>query len=311
MEDHLRFAVVLLRRPSWPSEVMPLGFFASVNGEIVPAERATVSILDNGFTFGDAVYETLRTYGGRPFHLERHLRRLRASAGRLGIEIPLDDAEMARRLDALLVRAANDESYIRIVVSRGRGDISYKFDRVQGPTVVLVAKPYERFPDWYYTRGIPVILSSVRRNSPRALDPAIKSCNLLNNILAVREAQAQGAVEPLMLNETGEVAEGASSNVFLAREGSLVTPPLEAGILPGITREIVLELCRAHEIPRREEPVAVKDLLAADEAFITSTLKEIVPIATVDGRAVGAGRPGPITLRLLQAYRDAAPGHAR
>ena len=287
-----------------------MGFYASVNGEITPAEEARVSVLDNGFTFGDAVYETLRTYGGRPFHLDRHLERLRRSADRLAIPMPAGEA-LARDLDALLARAANPESYIRIIVTRGRGDISYHFDRVQGPTVVMVVKPLAAFPASHHTEGVPVILSSVRRNSPQSLDPAIKSCNLLNNILAMREAQAKGAFEPVMLNAIGEVAETASANLFLVKGGTLLTPPLDAGILPGVTRQLVLDLAPGLSLPVREEPVAVKDLLAADEVFITSTLKEVLPVATIDGRPVGTGRPGPVTLRLLAALRAYAPGHAR
>jgi branched-chain amino acid aminotransferase len=287
-----------------------MGFYASVNGEITPAEQARVSVLDNGFTFGDAVYETLRTYGGRPFHLDRHLERLRRSAQRLAITMPAGDAALTRDLDALLARAANPESYIRIIVSRGVGDISYHFDRVAGPTIVMVVKPLAPFPSQYYEDGIAVILSSVRRNHPRALDPAIKSCNLINNILAVQEAQAKGAFEPIMLNEIGEIAESASANVFLVKDGTLLTPPLDAGILPGVTRHLVLELARGLALPLREEPVAVKDLLAADEVFITSTLKEVLPVATIDGRPVGSGRPGPVTLRLLEAIRNYAPRHS-
>jgi branched-chain amino acid aminotransferase len=288
-----------------------MGFYASVNGDITPAEQARVSVLDNGFTFGDAVYETLRTYGGRPFHLDRHLERLRRSARRLAIAFEATDAAMARDVDALLERAANPESYIRIIVTRGVGDISYHFDRIVGPTVVIAVKPFAPFPARYYTEGVAVILSSVRRNHPLALDPAIKSCNLINNILAVQEAQKRGAFEPVLLNDTGEVAETASANLFLVRGGTLVTPPLDAGILAGVTRQIVLELAAAAHVPTREEPVAVKDLLGADEAFITSTLKEVMPVATVDGRPLGTGRPGAVTLRLLHALREYAPRHAR
>lgn len=287
-----------------------MGVFASVNGNVVPAEQARVSVLDNGFAFGDGVYETLRTYGGRPFHLDRHLERLRRSARRLAIPLPADDGAVVSDLDALLKQAANSESYIRIIVTRGRGDLSYRFDRVEGPTVVMVVKPFEPFPSRYYTDGVPVILSSIRRNAPRALDPAIKSCNLINNILAAQEGQAKGAFEPILLNETGEVAESASANVFMVKDGTVITPPLDAGILPGVTRQLVLELAAGLEVPLREEPVAVKDLLAADEAFLTSTLKEVVPIATIDGGAVGSGRPGRVTLRLLGALRDYAARHA-
>jgi branched-chain amino acid aminotransferase len=283
-----------------------MAFYASVNGEINPAEQARISVLDNGFTFGDGVYETLRTYGGRPFHLDRHLRRLRASADMLGIAIPRSDADLAADLDRLLEKAANPESYIRLIVSRGVGEISYRFDRIKGPTIVMAAREYQAFPDAMYRDGIAVIVSSVQRNSRKALDPGMKSCNLINNILAVREAQAKGAAEPIMLNERGDVAEGASCNVFLVERGRLVTPPLDAGILPGVTRELTLEIAGAIGVPSSEERVTVERLRAADEAFITSTLKELMGIATVDGAPVGAGRPGPVTMRLLEAYRKAA-----
>lgn len=284
-----------------------MGFFASVNGVISPAQEARISVLDNGFTFGDGVYETLRTYGGRPFALDRHLGRLRRSAAGVGIGLPLGDDELAARLFALLERAGNEESYVRLMVTRGVGEVSYRFDRVQGPTVVMLAKPYEPLPPERYDNGVPLALVSVRRNSPQALDPAIKSCNLLNNILAMREAQSRGALEGLMLNERGDVAEGAGSNVFVVQAGQLLTPPLQAGILAGITREVVLELCAGLGQPVAERLLRVTDLLRAEEVFITSTLKEIVPVTSLDERLVGQGRPGPVTRRLLQAYRE----HAR
>jgi branched-chain amino acid aminotransferase len=218
------------------------------------------------------------------------------------------DGDLARDVEAILARAGNAESYIRIMVSRGVGDVSYHFDRVSGPTRVVIVKLYEALAERFYTEGAAVIVSSVRRNSPRALDPAIKSGNLINNILAVREAQAAGALEPILLNEDGEVAEGASANVFIVKGGAVLTPPLRAGILPGVTRELVLEIGRGLGIPAREETLRVADLLAADEAFITSTLKEAVPVRTIDGKTVGQGRPGPVTLRLLAAYREYARG---
>lgn len=286
---------------------MPI--FASINGEIVPGEQAHVSVLDNGFTFGDSVYETLRTYGGRPFHLDRHLQRLRRSAGRLGIEVPLSDGALGDRLDALLARAANPESYIRFIVSRGVGDISYRFDRVQGPTIVMVVKPYEPLPESSFAEGVAVAVVAVRRNHPQALDPAIKSCNLLNNIFAVREAQARGASEAIMLNDRGEVAEGASSNIFMVKDGVLLTPPLHAGILAGVTRDVLLELAPREGIPVREETFGLAQLLAADEVFLSSTLKEAAPVTSIDGRPVGSGRPGPVTGRLLAAFRRYAPEH--
>jgi branched-chain amino acid aminotransferase len=285
------------------------GFFASVNGDVRPAEEARIAVLDTGFTFGDSVYETLRTYGGRPLHLDRHLDRLRYSAKRLAIALPDGDGVFARDVDAVLARAGNPESYIRIIVSRGVGDISYHFDRVQGPTRVVIVKPYEPLPERCYAEGVAVVIASVRRNHPRALDPAIKSGNLINNILAVQEAQAAGALEPILLNDMGEVAEGATANVFVVKAGAVLTPPLTAGILPGVTRQILLEIGRGLGLRMREETLRVPDLMAADEAFITSTLKEATPVRTIDGTPVGAGRPGPVTLRLLKAYREYAARH--
>jgi branched-chain amino acid aminotransferase len=288
-----------------------MGFFASVNGTIASAEEARVSILDNGFTFGDSVYETLRTYGGRPFHVDRHLARLRHSASRIAIDIPWSDHEFTGHLDALLDRAGNEESYIRLIVTRGVGDISYHFDRVKGPTIVMAVKPYEPLPQLERLEGVPVAIVSIRRNSPQALDPAIKSCNLLNNILAVREAQSRGAVEAILLNERGEVSEGASSNIFAVSKGVVTTPPLEAGILPGITRDVILERAPAIGVTMREGTLLVPDVLTADEVFITSTLKEAAPVSTIDGRPVRDGRPGPITLEILQDFRAYAPLHSR
>jgi branched-chain amino acid aminotransferase len=283
--------------------------FASINGNVVPAEEARVSVLDNGFAFGDSVYEVLRTYGGRVFEPGRHFRRLRASAARLGFSVPASDSDLLAQVDGLVARAGKGESYIRIVVSRGLGDCSYNLERVQGPTVVMIQKPLPPYPPWHYADGIKIAAVGVRRNHPRALDPAIKSSNLLNNILAVREAHARGAEEPVLLNQEGFLAEGASTNVFLARDGTLYTPPLSAGILAGITREVVLELLPGLGIPSREEPLRLEDLLSADEAFMTSTTREVVPVKQVDETPLRQGSPGPLTRRVMEAFRAYAPAH--
>lgn len=280
-----------------------MGFFASVNGDIVPAHEARVSVLDNGFTFGDSVYEVLRTHAGRPFETDRHLRRLRASAARLGIEVTPSDAELLAQLSALLERGGEGESYVRIIVTRGVGDSSYDFDAVAGPTVVMILKDLPARPERHYAEGIRVAVVEVRRNHPRSLDPAIKSSNLLNNILAVREARSRGAEEPLMLSLDGHLAEGASTNVFLARGGVVRTPPLATGILAGITRDVVREIAPRLGIECREEPLRLDDLLAAEEAFLTSTTRDVVPVREVDGTRVGDGRPGPLTRRLMEGFR--------
>jgi branched-chain amino acid aminotransferase len=286
-----------------------MAFLASVNGVITPAEEARVGVLDNGFAFGDSVYEVLRTYAGSPFEPGRHFRRLRASAARLGFEVGLTDAELLARAEALLSRASNTESYLRIVVSRGVGDCSYRFENLRGPTVVLICKPFTPFPAWHYEQGIRAAAVGIRRNHPRALDPAIKTSNLLNNVLAVREAQARGAEEPILLNQEGFLAEGASTNVFFASNGILRTPPLAAGILAGITREVVLELASELGIPVKQTPSTLDELLAADEVFLTSTTREAVPVRQIDEQLIGNGTPGPISRRLLAAFRAYVPTH--
>ncbi len=283
--------------------------FASVNGIVVPAAEARVSVLDNGFAFGDSVYEVLRTYGGSAFEPGRHFRRLRASAARLGFEVPSSDADLLRQVEALLARAGEGESYLRIIVTRGVGDCSYDFSRVAGPTVVMIQKALASYPVRHYEEGIRVAAVGIRRNHPRALDPAIKSSNLLNNILAVREAQARGCDEPLLLNHEGFLAEGASTNLFIVWEGALMTPPLSAGILAGITREVVLELVAGLGIACHEKPLHKDALLGADEAFMTSTTREVVPVRQVDEDLIGDGRPGPYTCQIMDAFRAYAPAH--
>lgn len=284
-----------------------MSLFASIDGVISPGHEARVSVLDNGFTFGDGVYETLRTYDRRPLLLGPHLARLRGSAGRLGIEIPTTDAELRDRLRALLDRAGHRDSFIRMIVTRGVGDISYNFGRVKGPTIVMVVKPFETYPESHYAEGIVLTVVGVRRNHPLALDPAIKSCNLLNNILAMRETQARGAHEAILLNDHGDVAECASSNIFAVRGGAVLTPPLSAGILAGITRAAVMDIGREIGVDMREQTLTVADLISASEVFITSSLKEVTPVRRIDSHTIGAGRPGPITQKLLHAFRAALP----
>ena len=286
-----------------------MGFFASINGEIVPLEEARIPVLDNGFLFGDSVYEVLRTYGGHPFETGRHFRRMRASADRLGIAIPVSDEDMLARVRALLARAGDVESYIRIVVTRGVGDSSYDPGGVVGPTVVMIQKELPRPPESHYSGGVRVSAVDVRRNHPRSLDPAIKSSNLLNNILAVREARTRGAEEAVLLNLEGLVAEGASTNLFVVKDATLRTPPLGVGILGGITREVVLEIAGSLDIPRDETALRLDDLLGADEAFLSSTTREVMPVRQVDEKVIGDGRPGPITRRLMEAFRAYAPAH--
>ncbi len=281
-----------------------MGFAVSIDGRVGTPEDVTLKVTDNGFVFGDSAYETLRTYGGAPFELDRHLRRLRRSIGLLGFDLKTSDDEIKARIDACLSFAGNAESYLRVIVSRGVGDMSYRFERIPEPTIAMYVKPLDPGSEALYEKGGAAVIVSIRRNPIEALNPAIKASNLLNNALATREAYAKGAFEAILLNTRGEVAEGAGSNVFIVKSGRLLTPPLSCGLLEGITRELTLEVAKATSVPAEERVLYPKDLQTADELFITSTLKELAPMVTLDGAPVGTGVPGPVTRALLKGYRD-------
>ena len=280
-----------------------MGFAVSIDGRVGSPEEVTLRVTDNGFVFGDSAYETLRTYGGRPFELDRHLRRLRRTIGLLGFDLSTSDDEIKARIDACLSFAGNDESYLRVIVSRGVGDMSYRFERIASPTVAIYVKPLEPQSEALYEKGSSVVIVSIRRNPIEALNPAMKASNLLNNALASREAYAKGAFEAMLLNTRGEVAEAAGSNVFMVKDGLLLTPPLSCGILAGITREITLEIAAATGVRSEERVLYPEDLRTADEMFLTSSLKELAPVTSLDGAIVGDGKPGPVTRALLAAYR--------
>lgn len=280
-----------------------MGFAVSINGRVGSPEEVTLKVTDNGFVFGDSAYETLRTYGGRPFELDRHLRRLRRSIAFLGFDLKISDGELRTQIDACLAFALNAESYLRVIVSRGVGDMSYRFERIPEPTVAMYVKPLDATNDSLYAKGAAAVIVSIRRNPIEALNPAIKASNLLNNALATREAYAKGAFEAILLNTRGEVAEGAGSNVFIVKDGCLLTPPLSCGLLAGITREIVLEVAAASGQAHEERVLSASDLSSADELFVTSTLKELAPMTTLDGAPVGDGSVGPISKALLTAFR--------
>ena len=286
----------------------------NITGHIVPSEQALVSAYDHGFLYGDGVYETLRTYGGVPFLLEGHLKRLRRSADMIRIswaDLPVDPAEELRRA---LVAAGNSESLVRLALTRGSGPFGYDRTRCQKPNFLVYVEPFEPPSPQLYEEGATARIVSVRRNPTSALDPHIKSMNLLNNILAAMEAFEHGADEAFMLNLLGNVAESCSANIFIVRDGKVLTPPLSAGILDGLTRAHLLDLCRQEGIPAEETDFRGEDIHSAEECFVTSTTREVMPIARVDGRAVGQGKPGPSSLRLLDLFRastsPADGGHA-
>ena len=275
-----------------------------VNGKISPAAEAVIPVYDHGFVYGEGVYETLRTYHRLPFLYERHADRLRRSAALMALPVPFSDAELLRAMNDTVAAHPGGlgEAYIRVLLTRGVGELTYNPAACPDPTTVIIVKPFPEPPARTFTDGIKVALVGVRRNHPAALNPMIKSNNLINNALAMQEALRSGADEALMCNQAGDVVECSQSNFFIVKDRRVVTPPLEAGLLPGITRAFVLEMARDEGFEAVEEAVSVADVRTADEAFITGTTREVTPVVSVDTHRIGAGRPGPVSQQLLSAF---------
>jgi branched-chain amino acid aminotransferase len=271
-----------------------------IDGRITDENGGLVPVLDRGFLYGDSVYEVTRTAGGRPVDLGRHLDRLARSAAAIGMDLPAR-AVLAGAVGETLAAAGTGEAYVRIIVTRGGGEIGLDPALADRPRLVVIVRPLVLLDPAVHETGVEVALVAVRRNPRRALDPAIKSGNYLNNILGLREARARGAHECVMLNADGWLTEGSTSNLFIVRGDAVRTPAFEDGLLDGITRGRVLELAGAAGIPAGEAHLGRDDLLTADEAFLTSSLRGVLPVVRVDGLPLGAGRPGPVT-RTLAAY---------
>ncbi|HCQ98547.1 MAG TPA: branched-chain amino acid aminotransferase [Acidobacteria bacterium] len=284
----------------------------NVNGVVTSADQAVVSVFDHGFLYGDGVYETLRTYNRRPFFLDRHLKRLRASAERLTIAIPLQDDDFTQRLQATMADVhPSGEVMLRILITRGIGELSYDPSACRRPTVVIIAQAHREIPETKIRTGLRLVVASVLRNHPQSVDPSIKSNNLLNNVLAMQEALHLKADEAILLNHRGEFAECSQSNLFVVRDGKVLTPPLDAGLLEGVTRNFLFEVGTDLEVPVAEAVLRETDLPQLDEMFITSTTREVVPVIRVGSHQIGSGRPGPITMRLLEQFRRRAHETAR
>lgn len=281
-----------------------------VNGAIKPADQAVVPVYDHGFVYGEGVYETMRTYNGVPFLYERHMRRLRNSAGRLELPVPFDDDALLRHvgdtMDAAGRQSPSDEWYVRVLLTRGVGELTYDVRATPQPTLVIIVKPFEPPPARVFSDGIAISLVDIVRNHPRSVNPIIKSNNLLNNALAMQAAYRHGAEEALMCNYRGELSECSQANFFLVRGGVALTPKSSAGLLEGVTRAFLFEVGRDAGVEVRDEVLRPTDLDTADEAFITSTTRELSPVVRVDDRAIGSGTPGPITQTLLAGYRKKA-----
>jgi len=275
-----------------------------LNGKLVPEDEAKVSVFDHGVLYGDGVFEGIRAYNSRVFRLKQHLERLYDSARAIMLSVPLTIEELTEA--TLETCRANDltDGYIRLVVTRGRGDLGLDPRKCQEPTIFIIADSIKFYPEEYYENGLEVITCTTRRNSPDALDPAIKSLNYLNNILAKIETVRAGVPEGIMLSSDGYVAECTGDNIFLVRDEYVVTPPISVGNLRGITRQVVIELLAEMGIETHEELFRLLEVYNAKEMFLTGTAAEIVPVARVDGRPIGDGRPGLLTGELRAKFHE-------
>lgn len=282
-----------------------------VNGRITGEREAVIQVLDHGFLYGEGVYEVMRTYERKPFLYGAHIDRMRRSAGMIDLTVPFTDAELLARIEetagvfeeAQAEAGRGKEMYIRVLLTRGVGQMTYDPAACPDPTLVIIIKPQVNPPPEAYEKGVKVILVSVVRNHPFSINPLIKSNNLLNNALASQFATRQGGYEAIMRNYRSEISECSQSNLFVVKHGAVLTPPIEAGLLAGITRAFVFDVGRACGVAVTEATLNDADLFAADEMFLTSTTREIVPIVTVNDSSIGDGAPGPVTRRLLAEFR--------
>ncbi|MFN3531917.1 MAG: branched-chain-amino-acid transaminase [Candidatus Brocadia sp.] len=281
-----------------------MGLKIYINGQIIPQEEAKISVFDHGLLYGDGVFEGIRAYNGKIFTLEQHLDRLYNSATAIALKIPMTKTEMADAIKKTMEANNQIDSYIRLVVTRGVGKLGLDPNKCSTPQVIIITDTIELYPKALYERGLDIVTVSTIRNHFSALDPKIKSLNYLNNILAKIESIQAGAGEALMLNKDGYVAECAGDNIFIFKDNALLTPPASAGILIGITRNVVMELAAKMGIQVKEELMTRYDLYIADECFLTGTAAEIIPVVKIDGRVIGTGKPGRVTLDLLKRYRD-------
>lgn len=281
-----------------------MGLKIYINGQIVPQEDAKISVFDHGLLYGDGVFEGIRAYNGKIFTLDEHLDRLYDSATAISLKIPITKAEMAEAIKKTMKANNLPDSYIRLVVTRGVGKLGLDPNKCATPQIIIISDTIELYPKALYEKGLDVVTVTTIRNHFSALDPKIKSLNYLNNILAKIESIQAGAGEALMLNKDGYVAECAGDNVFIFKNNILRTPPSSAGILVGITRNVVMKLAIEMGLQVKEELMTRYDLYIADECFLTGTAAEIIPVVKIDGRTIGTGKPGKLTLDLLKRYRD-------
>jgi len=273
-----------------------------LNGQFVEREQANVSVYDHGLLYGDGIFEGIRIYGGKIFRLAEHIRRFYDSARAILLTLPIEPVQLVEALNEGVQRYGKDVGYIRLVATRGEGDLGLDPDKCGAPTLFFIIDSISLYPEKMYREGIPVVTASSRRLPADGLDPRVKTLNYLNNIMAKIEAKQAGCIEAIMLNHRGEVAECTADNIFIVRDGVLSTPAPHCGILQGITRQTVLELAERLGIVVRETVLTRFDLYTADECFMTGSGAEIVPVSRIDGRTIGSGGQAATTERLRAAF---------
>jgi branched-chain amino acid aminotransferase len=274
-----------------------------IDGKYYDQKNAKISVFDHGLLYGDGVFEGIRAYNGRVFKLKEHIDRLYYSAKSILLELPFSRAGIMKAVVETCRRNKLREGYIRLVVTRGAGTLGLNPRRCKNPSVIVIADKIQLYPPEYYEKGLEIITVPTVRNLHSALNPAIKSLNYLNNILAKIEANIGGCEEAIMLNSEGYVSECTGDNVFIVKGGQLLTPPLSAGALYGITRQVVMELGGKLGLTIGEPNLTRYDLFNADECFLTGTGAELIPVVKIDGRVIGSGKPGKTTRRLVMDYR--------
>jgi branched-chain amino acid aminotransferase len=275
-----------------------------IDGKFLPEADAKISVFDHGLLYGDGIFEGIRFYNGRVFRLEEHLDRLWDSARSICLEIPMTPAEMTEALLETIRQNGLREGYIRLIVTRGIGNLGLNPAQCKKPSVIIIVATIALYPREVYENGLTVVTCATRRTNPGALNPAVKSLNYLNNVMARIEANLAGADEALMLNDAGNVAECTADNVFVIKRGQIFTPPITAGALRGITRSVVFDIAAEVGIKISETEITRHDVFIADECFLTGTAAELIPVIKADGRTIGTGKPGPITARMIERFRE-------
>ncbi len=277
--------------------------FVYINGSLVLEEEAKVSVFDRGFLYGDGVFETMRSYSGHVFRLEKHLSRLFGSLKTLKINIRFDPPALEKAVYDTLRANSLSEAYVRLTISRGEGPLGPSPVGCESPKVIIIARKFEPYPAISYEKGWRAIVVGTRQNASSPLSQ-IKSCNYLNYILAKMEAISRGVNEGILLNAQRYVAEASASNIFLVDDGAIATPSVRDGILPGITRQVILEIATSMGIKAVERKITLDELFACQECFLTNTLMEVMPLVEIDWRQIGSGKPGSLTAKLHQAYKE-------